>query len=153
LQLWNAETVRGTIDNPVTDPDQREELIVATGGWPSLCEKYLNLIRGSGAVADVIEQARSFPLSNDEAKLFLSAAGLTDGRDLALLGPWAFFASDGDDIDEPMLKELMPIPAADMTALLEKLIVLSIVSERGRGYMLNDVVRRCLVTIGAPDAV
>jgi hypothetical protein len=152
LQLWTVETLRATIDNPITDPQQRDDLIVATGGWPHLCEAYLSSVRANAVVSEVIDRARRFPESPDDARKFLSDVGLTDGRDLALLGPWASLVQDHDVIDEATLHDLIEFGADDWSAMLDRLIVLSVVSERGRGFVLNNVIRRSLITIGAADA-
>jgi hypothetical protein len=152
LQLWTIETVRATIDNPITDPTQRDKFVEATGGWPALCEEFLGEIRTGTAVADVISRAKKFPDDPDQARSFLSAVGMTDGHDLALLRPWASFARRGDVLDVDTLGELLEIGADELTPLLDRLTVLSVVSEHAEGYVLNDVVRRSLITVGATDA-
>ena len=156
LQLWTAETVRGIIDNPITDPGQREDFIAATGGWPALCERYLNQIRARAVVGDVISRAEQFPESAGEAGEFLAEVGLTDGREVALLGPWAALVPKYDVVSQADLLAVIEVDPVDLSVFLERLEVLSVISERstdrGSGFVLNDVVRRCLIAAGAADA-
>ena len=152
LQLWTVETLRATIDSPITQPEHRDEFVNATGGWPVLCEEFLNEIRTGTAVADVIARAKEFPDNPAHARQFLSAVGLTDGHDLALLGPWAAFAHRDDALDEDTLDELLVIDTDELSALLDRLAVLSVISGQAGGYVLNDVVRRSLIAVGAADA-
>lgn len=156
LQLWTAETVRGIIDNPITDPTQRDEFIAATGGWPTLCEKYLNQIRARAVVPEVITRANAFPVNAEEARQFLTEVGLTDGRDLAVLGPWAALVPKDDVVSQADLVAVIESDFFDLSMLIDRLQVLSVISERstesGPGFVLNDVVRRSLIAAGAADA-
>lgn len=152
LQLWRSETVRAALDSPITDPLHREEFVRATGGWPLLCERYLDEIRAGETVSEVIKRAEVFPDDAGRARTFLTATGLTNGRDLALLGSWAAIAEIGDVIDEDTLGELLDIDLGRLSPLLESWTLLSIAAARSGGYLLNEVVRRALIAVGAADA-
>lgn len=152
LQLWTVETVRATIDNPITDPAQREEFVKASGGWPILCERYLDRIRTGTAVTDIVNRVAEFPSTADEAVSFLSDTGLTDAEDLALLVSWSEIAEEGDVIDSRTLSELLAVSDDSLSILIDRLSILSIVSEHTEGVVLNNVVHRSLKAVGDTDA-
>lgn len=152
LQLWTVETVRATIDSPITNPAQREEFVRVNGGWPSLCERYLDEIRMGTAVSDAIIKASKFPANGEEASTFLSDTGVVDAADLTLLTAWADIAEDGDVIDLHTLAELLATSVDNLSDVIGRFNVLSIVAERSEGIALNDVIHRSLKAIEVVDA-
>lgn len=147
LQPWTSETVRATIEDPISEPELRERFVQAGGGWPSLCQGNFDRLRAGVPVTEVIDDAEAFPADTAAAEDFLISVGIVSSADRELVTQWADIAVDGEAVPSETLASILDLDVGDLTATLDRFAVLSTAASRRQGWILNTVVWRAARSI------
>ncbi|MFD7711810.1 hypothetical protein [Streptomyces sp. NPDC059786] len=94
-ERWSLNSLRAWPESPFASPDDRQNLIQVTGGWPALVELAMAKVRLGKRQQDVFKELLAEMAGPQKAAAHLRLTGL-DSSDVTRLTAWAQFYEEGD---------------------------------------------------------
>ncbi|MFJ1868567.1 hypothetical protein ACIOD1_28595 [Streptomyces sp. NPDC088097] len=149
-ERWTVMGLRAWPESPFSSPEERRALFEATGGWPSMVERAIHLVRERGETHDAA--LASFRWENPTEEFLqghFQRSGLEQDS-VRILGEWAEYYSEKERRDGLALltpQDLADILGADLAVaeeMLDKLDTLGVLDELAEGVTIDPVTFRCL---------
>jgi hypothetical protein len=158
-ERWTVDSVRAWPESPFGSPQERRNLMEATGGWPGLVEVAMHNVRSGMRQKEVLHGLREHLGTADAAAAHLEAAGFSEA-DVHRLTDWVQFYSDEEYLDGKAVMTPGDLAAAFFDEsdqeqalqaaehLLTRLDGLAVLDSTGTGDRLDPITFRALKAIG-----
>ncbi|HEY5833835.1 hypothetical protein [Streptomyces sp.] len=147
-ERWNADSLRAWPECPFDTPDKRRKLVEATGGWPSLVERTVDLAtRGGATLEAALEQVQTQCARPDVARTHLSLVEL-DQPTVELLQSWAEYVDPGESCGSEDIAAVTGLALDDVHRLTTHLNDHGVLDDSENGYALDPVTFRALGAAG-----
>ncbi|MDP9683106.1 hypothetical protein [Streptomyces griseoviridis] len=144
---WNVDSLRAWPESPFDTPDKRSRLVDATGGWPHLVERTVDLAtRGGATLETALETSKAVYDLEEAARGHLERVEL-DVRTLTLLGTWVQYLEPGDASTLADIAAVTSLTAEETSEFIRRLEDHGVLDEREEGYALDLVSFRALQTV------
>ncbi|MEV5917916.1 hypothetical protein AB0N42_09515 [Streptomyces pseudogriseolus] len=144
---WNVDSLRAWPESPFDTPDKRSRLIDATGGWPHLVERTVDLAtRGGATLEAALETTKAVYAREEAARSHLERVEL-DVRALTLLGTWVQYLEPGDASTLVDIAAVTGLTVEETSQFIRGLEDHGALDEREEGYALDLVSFRALQTV------
>jgi AAA domain len=147
---WTAGTLRSWPECPFDVPDARQQLIVATGGWPALVEETIARVVTRNTRAQALHHIRLRLEDPARAASFLAEAGVTAEIGERIRG-WVEYFDPGEIVSPVDAMEALGL-GSDIkatNAVLAEMADMGLLDESSDGVALDRVVHRCLSLVGS----
>ncbi|MEU7485893.1 ATP-binding protein [Streptomyces sp. NPDC042319] len=154
-QRWNATSVRAWPESPFFSPEERRNLIDATGGWPGLVERVMFAVRVGTTRDAALDRIREHVEGSAAAADHLQRSGLGE-QTVQQLGSWAEMFTveehrDGKATATPQdLAFVLETSIDAAETLLAGLDDVGVLDERPSGVTVDPVTFRALKTLQEP---
>ncbi|WP_164540781.1 hypothetical protein [Streptomyces abyssomicinicus] len=144
---WNVDSLRAWPECPFDTPDKRSRLVNATGGWPHLVERTVDLAtRGGATLETALEMSKAVYDREDAARGHLERVEL-DAETLALLGTWVQYLEPGDASTQADIAAVTGLGLKESAEFIRRLEDHGVLDDREDGYALDLVTFRALQTV------
>ncbi|MEE1782729.1 hypothetical protein PUR71_07310 [Streptomyces sp. SP17BM10] len=146
-QRWSADSLRAWPECPFDTPQQRRQLVEATGGWPSLVEMTVHQVTRTGTPLETaLEKVRALTESLEWSRGHLRRIGLD--ADLArLLTGWTQLLDEPEPDTPARIASIIGVPESRILDLVARLTGLGVLDEHPQGIALDPVTFRALATL------
>nr|WP_143668548.1 hypothetical protein [Streptomyces sp. Alain-F2R5] len=144
---WNVDSLRAWPECPFDTLDKRSRLVDATGGWPHLVERTVDLAtRGGATLETALETSKGVYDQEEAARGHLERVEL-DGRTLALLGAWVQYLEPGEASNHVDIAAVTGLTVEETSEFIRRLEDHGVLDEGEEGYALDLVSFRALQTM------
>lgn len=147
-ERWNADSLRAWPECPFDTPDKRERLMEATGGWPGLVERTVDLAtRGGATLETALETTRAQCSREGVARDHLNRIELDRGmRDL--LVAWVQYIEPGECCNRGDIAAVTGLGLNEVRRFTDRLADHGVLDDSEKGYGLDLVTFRALNSAG-----
>lgn len=150
LSKWSSDALQSWQDSPFDTPALRQELMSATGGWPELVERAMDLIASGSSSADALATVRQMHSDPRTATEFIRRVGV----DTDAVIRWSqWFVEGDDDLRRVIPASLDDLAAAGVASDAEALVDLfdrvDAAAATEEGWALDAVVARAAARLSA----
>ncbi|WP_307538925.1 hypothetical protein [Streptomyces sp. V3I8] len=144
---WSVDSLRAWPECPFDTPDKRSRLVDATGGWPHLVERTVDLAtRGGATLETALETSKAVYDREEAARGHLERVEL-DVRTLALLGTWVQYLEPGDASTHVDIAAVTGLTVEETSEFIRSLEDHGVLDDVEEGYALDLVSFRALQTV------
>ncbi|MFD5657304.1 hypothetical protein [Streptomyces hirsutus] len=144
---WNVDSLRAWPECPFDTPDKRSRLVDATGGWPHLVERTVDLAtRGGATLETALKTSKAVYDREEAARGHLERVEL-DVRTLALLGTWVQYLEPGDASTHVDIAAVTGLTVEETSEFIRRLEDHGVLDDGEEGYALDLVSFRALQTV------
>ncbi|MET8288376.1 ATP-binding protein [Streptomyces sp. NPDC005132] len=147
-ERWNADSLRAWPECPFDTPDKRGQLIAATGGWPILVERTVDLAtRGGATLKAALETTRAQYSQEAVARDHLDRVEL-DRSMRDLLAAWVQYIEPGESCNHGDIAAVTGLGLDEVRRFTDRLANHGVLDDSEDGYALDLVTFRALNTVG-----
>lgn len=146
-ERWNTDSLRAWPECPFDTPDKRRRLIEATGGWPGLVERTVDLAtRGGSTLEAALEKIGAQHDRKDVALAHLERVEI-DPRTRELLTTWAEYVDPGECCNHGDIAAVTELTLDEVRDFAGRLADHGVLDDSEDGYALDLVTFRALNTV------
>ncbi|MFF2326750.1 MULTISPECIES: hypothetical protein [unclassified Streptomyces] len=147
-ERWNADSLRAWPECPFDTPDKRERLMEATGGWPALVERTVDLAtRGGATLEAALETTRAQYSREGVARDHLDRIEL-DRSMRDLLAAWVQYIEPGECCNRGDIAAVTGLGLDEVRRFTDRLADHGVLDDSEKGYALDLVTFRVLNAVG-----
>jgi hypothetical protein len=147
-ERWNADSLRAWPECPFDTPDKRRRLMEATGGWPSLVERTVDLAtRGGATLEKALATIGDRHTNDDDARSHLERVEL-DREACDLLATWVQYIDPGECCDHSDIAVVTGLGLDEVPRFTDRLFDHGVLDDSENGYALDAVTFRALTALG-----
>ncbi|MFK0236666.1 AAA family ATPase [Streptomyces vinaceus] len=149
LERWNADSLRAWPECPFDTPQQRQALVEATGGWPSLVEVVVHQITRTGTTLEnALDRIRTATAAPDTGRSHLDRVGL-DTELAELLVQWTQLLDEPEPDTPARIADIIGVSEEEILDVVSRLADLGVIDQSDDGIALDPVTFRALVATTA----
>ncbi|WP_412711955.1 hypothetical protein [Streptomyces nanhaiensis] len=146
-ERWNADSLRAWPECPFDTPDKRRRLIAATGGWPGLVERTVDLAtRGGSTLEAALETVKAQHGRKEVAHDHLERVKL-DPRTRELLTTWVEYVAPGECCNHGDIAAVTGLTLEEVRHFTDRLADYGVLDDSEEGYALDLVTFQALNTV------
>ncbi|MER6140834.1 hypothetical protein ABT174_12320 [Streptomyces sparsogenes] len=147
-ERWNADSLRAWPECPFDTPDKRRRLMEATGGWPNLVERTVDLAtRGGYTLEAALEAIQAHYAQKEVARTHLDRVELTP-HTRNLLADWVQYVDPGEGCTHGDIAAVTGLDLTEVHAFTDRLADHGVLDDGEDGYALGLVTFRALTAVG-----
>ncbi|MGY5059232.1 hypothetical protein ACWDFR_35085 [Streptomyces sp. 900105755] len=147
-ERWNADSLRAWPECPFDTPDKRERLMEATGGWPGLVERTVDLAtRGGATLEAALETTRAQCSREAVVRDHLDRVEL-DRSMRELLAAWVQYIEPGECCNRGDIAAVTGLGLDEVRRFTDRLADHGVLDDSEKGYALDLVTFRALNAVG-----
>ncbi|MEU6158234.1 hypothetical protein [Streptomyces sp. NPDC047130] len=148
---WDKDSLRAWPECPFDTADKRSRLVRATGGWPQLVERTVDLAtRGGATLETALETIGALYLREDIARNHLESVEL-DRRSVELLATWAKYLEPGEGCSHADIAAATDLTLDETRTFTQRLVDHGVLDDGEDGYAIDPVTFTSLQTLGRQE--